>query len=897
MIPYNYTSKVLTSNRKFYIKDDYNDSQINVPPSIEIVYTYTSGPPETYQLNWISKQGSHKGLSHYYLDYLWIAFTTEIIWELKNKKFINNENFRKFVDLTMDYGRILEEFRKNAGVAHVPIHLNLPNDTNYYDCFDPARLVMYKPKFDKTTSFIPDIKKFQDDNEIRIIISKLGVTEDQHYFVRCNTTSNFPYHLFFDILEPIFTSFEKFQSSKIEMEKSKMTESETDTNDDIINDIFAMTNEAIISSDNEDQFDKIEQILNSTIRYFDDLIHNTNIEINIMNNKLDLDQFEDIKFDPKNIDSALVIPQDTDDVVNYDEIAKKPTFTPGPSALNNVLNLSGKRSKLNITPFLKRVAQIREPKIISGPEILNLTMAKIYKNIAGEKTVKYLDENDLKILEKEIEQQQSNYLKQFEETKPVIDSSGNKGVGRIPTYELNYKAINFGGAGNSKIKYKFRNKKLQNFTSAQSGGRLIDIDKDFDSAKITESIIQKIDDIDKELDEKYKEQNEKVFNNEEFDLEKLQTKTRVLLDTMTNILNNNLNLNDLANEYKNLSDDEKKKINEFNASVNNTLNLIKKRLRENKMPDDISKKLLSNNQINESDVGDSLSPRDLTKLITDPLPLSGNKLINNNLTITLLRNLYNEYPGNSSFLINYAANNYIEEKPDLATNKEVLNDAYKDIYGFYVYLDSLNENIIKVNRDISDSSTDIKTVKENIGKVIDNTLNMNNEIITQMMDFIKDTSQRTKILDNVQHELRKSKIRINNFRSHVKELNKKINESPEIDPKIMVILNDTDNVKDLGEHPLSRDTSRDTIVNNYLQTIYDASNNLIKFNTSKKEYQYTESKTSVLRKNIFELDIIGSLIYDNWDQNVNSDPANLRNKIDEMENLTEKIIFSKNTCF
>ncbi|XWV24804.1 kinesin-like protein [Tupanvirus deep ocean] len=858
-------------------------SPINPVNAITFKIGTTLGGKPTIETN-EKDTGVKDGLSHYQVDYILLYFDALMTQEMnRNPDVIYNVNFQEFMQWLMEFKRIVIEARNSPLFEAVPPVQSGDTTPKKYSC-------------DTGHKFSEDIT-----NQLKIAIT-VGVggvrlNPRQYYTEAQLATFGFPspgfgyayyglcsqpetVRLYTEVIDKARESYEKYVNSLVPPDPQPI-ENILDKLHGQFTRSLAEINDQISNGDYRTRYDIIETKLRDTLGFLDDLTAATNTEINIVQHSTNVEDFyENVDFNEKDIDPALVIPKDTIDLVERKQIKKE--LNTAISKYSKMASAKVLANTYNIATGIKAVANVAalgtnllntltKGTNIQNPsqELLDLMQTKIYVDPSGNKTAEYLDAAGLETLKNRQLRQQKEYLDRITTNVDEV-YNGVTGKGRTSRYDvykhIEYRDITLAG-GNPKKKnknketYMFKEKTTQRITPVQTGGVDINVERLIGDGGISKNRIDDLENQINTVNELYDTQNKAYFENEDFlSLDNLQQKNEFLIEMMNLFILHNFLIGEKSAEHSRFFSEIKTKMSDFRKNLSNIWDVMKAKIDTGSVDSAVIDRLLANGTVTISEIQTLLTSIGLNP---SSATVDIDEIINNADRLKLLDALGDRYGGVTN--ISMIANDLyriLNTKVAPATDKsKSLDELYSGLYKYYSTLKSLNSSLMAQYRSLDESTLDMEKLRQFSGDVIESNLTTTNTFIRVLISVLQNFTIKINSLKDIRLESRASKRRLNDFETYVKESKFQLRTYDK-----MLTARHGDIVQNNSVYQSGFDADYiidfyDNYVTNYLTKMVGASANVVKYFSYDKDLRYVNEKKYTLEKNQIEFDVAASGVY------------------------------------
>ncbi|XWV26050.1 kinesin-like protein [Tupanvirus soda lake] len=868
-------------SRTLVVPDNFTagiPSPINPLNAITFTLDATGGGTPIIRMN--EKGNLDAGLSHYQIDYILLYLDALMTEQMnKNPNIIYNTNFQEFMQWLMEFKRIILEARSSPTFDAVPPFQSGDTVPKQYSC-------------DSGHKFTDAIS-----NQLKIAIT-VGVAgkklKPKEYYTQTSLRDDFGFNtdyygfcsqpetvrLFSDVILKTYESYEKYLNTLLPSEPQPI-EGVLDKLHGQFTRSLAEINDQISNGDYRTRYDIIETKLRDTLGFLDDLTAATNTEVNIVQHATSVEDFyENVDFNEKDIDPALVIPKDTIDLVERKQIAKelnkaisKYSKMASAKVLANTYNIAtGIKAVTNVAALganllntLTKGTNIQNP----SQELLDLMQTKIYKDASGNKVAEYLDASGLEILKNKQLMQQKEYLNRITTAADEL-YSGVTGKGRLSRYDV-YGAKTYrdetlvGGSGKRKNKnnetYKFKEKSSQIITPVQTGGVDISMDRLIDNSSISK---KRIDDIENQINtvnELYDTQNKAYFENEDFlSLENLQQKNQFLIEMMNLFILHNFLIGEKSAEHSRFFGEMQKKMIDFRKNLSNIWDVMKAKIDTGSVDSSVVDRLLANGTVTISEIQTLLTSIGLNPSTAS---VGVDEIINNANRLKLLDALGERYGGVTN--ISMIANDLyriLNTKTASDTDKsKSIEELYSGLYNYYSTLKSLNSSLVAQYKSLDVSALDMAKLRQFSGDVIESNLTTTNTFVKVLISVLQNFSIKTNGLRDIRLESRSSKRRLNEFETYVKETRFQLRTYNNMLTNRHKDVVQNDSIYQTGFDADYILDFYDNYVTNYIENMVGASANVVKYFSYDKDLRYVNEKRYALEKNQIEFDVAATGIY------------------------------------
>lgn len=810
------------------------------------------------------------GITQYQIDYLLVHYDEMIRREIeKNPEVIYDSNFQNFMKWVMEFRRIVLEARQDIahGLAVPPFKKDtgvLPKgyactgghkfDATMINDINKAIVAGLDPKIYDPTKFIGSAYV-----DVCSVANTLNLVTD----VILGTQQSWDTYITAAALPPPKPINHLLNFSK-EFE-SVMTE----------------TNNQIINGDYRNRYDIIENLLKDTIGFLRNLTEGCNTELNIIEHSSDISSFyEQVNFTEKDVDGSLVVPKDMADMVDKNKIMadltksvnKYAKMASSANVIANAYNINTGvhkfvSSSAKIANLLKSLGTVGKV-ITPSQEILDLTMTKIYTD-GDQKFAKYLDDTAVKALKLKQKTEQENYLDRFDKEAPRANP---KQVisNRVARYEEHYPKIDYFIGGTKKSpKYQLEKKSNQTVTITQNGGRKIEINEIIKSNKESDQNIKEISTRLKSIDELYKLQNERYFENNHFmDLDNLQQKNEFLIEMMNVIILHNFLISQKTAAHSTFFHQMNDKIADFKKNLTDLWDVMSSRVDiEAGTDDSVLNRLLANGMVTMAEIDKLITSIGINPVTTN---IGFDEILNRLGTSKVIAGLIDKYGLGSFGLVVSDLERIIRSNPKtLVTKGKSIQDIYSGLFSYYTDLKNTHNALLTQYRSLDTTTFDMSQIKQFTGDVIESNINTANTFIHEMISVLENFGVKTDMLQGIRTEMGQSKRRIADFEDYSKQTLQKLRSKEGVlNASHDTIMQDLNTV---GQADSSNFTGKEmsefykNFVTNYVEKLANASGNVVKYYNYEKDKKYVDERTYILHKNLLEVNILGNAIYQNWD--------------------------------
>jgi hypothetical protein len=814
------------------------------------------------------------GISNYQIDYLITCMEEIITRELnKNSNVVSDPAFQKFLQWALEFKRIVLESRANPPTytARLPFQTGI-NASKLYACdmagpnghqFTPAVTTALRNAIDRNINPM-DPKIYYGKTALQ------GFGLPSEYISLCGRDGML-HNLPGDVIVGMFDALEDYMT-KPTVPQAPISDALEKFHTEIEEEM-ARTNDQIINGDYRIHYSTIEKKLRDTIGFLDDLTAATDTEVNVIQHTADAENFyENIEFTEADVDPALVIPTDTVDMVERDQIyqklvstASKYTKMATASMVASAHGLSFGTGNVNVQPsyLLKRMAGIANI-INPAQDLLDLAMSRIYKNNKGDKVVEYLDTTKQADLTNRQIAEQKNYLQRITTDVPITED-GHIGESREEKYKAAYQPVTIAqrGGNKSRVKnnYRFTEKSTQNIPWVQTGGAIMDMDKLTEQSKNAKIKIIDLQTQIQLINNIYAKQNRIYFENENFvNLENLQQKNDFLIEMMNIIILYNFMLSDNTAEHLLFFNEMKAKILNFKSDLTNIWNVMQAKLDTGVQDEDVLRKLRATAMVTTSEIQTLLTSIGL-KPSMGYVP--SDEMINRATNLKLLTALADKYNVENISLIANELRNVLALKPVTNIDKsKSIDDLYTGLYTYYTNLKSLNSSLVTQYNNIDATILNMERIKQFAGDVIGSNLTTANTFITELITVLQNFGLRANILQNIKKEIRNSKNRFTEFETYTKEAGYKLKSKDVIGAQHDTIIKPPHAIVNHDMATVSN-IYKD-YVTDYINKLAGASSNVIPYYSYEKNLRYVKYREDILGKNRIELSMVSTGIFGNW---------------------------------
>ncbi|AYV85082.1 MAG: kinesin-like protein [Satyrvirus sp.] len=831
-------------------------------------------------------------VSHYHMDYILMHFNEMVAREIdENRDIIYNPFFQNLMKWVTEYRRILDEARTSEeGIAKGPDGIEKVydcakgGDHKYASPVDVSVEYVIKHATISPTSLHPNIyydfvarggspANWQDVSYTVPKIFFPGSTTlktfntTETYFGYCGVQLRNVF--FMEIIPEMNNAWNLYQVSKFSPSIEK-------TNKDMMEKMYkdyelsmAITNDAVKNGDYAIRYTVIEEKLKDSVRLLEELSAAADTEENIIQMGADISNYyEKLSFRDSDIDPALEIPVDTNDLIDSSIMAaqrKKEldlyNKLPSSNIFANVYNLGTNVSGMaNAAQFVNKLSTV----IKSSMNIQNVSLelnellnTKIYKDAQNRQIAKYLTPLEEEQLIKDELAKQKNYLDRFDTTGAIlVPGTPDSAKNRLEAYDENYKYKKIaGGSNGSNIKYGFEEYPKKIRTVSQSGGRYIKMSQLLESSKESQNTVNKvIGDVNK-IETEFVEQDKLYFENKYFfDIEGLQQRNEFLIEMMNIIIIYIFLIKEKGSQHQKVFEEINDKIKDFKDNLVKMWDILRSDV--SSTPPDIDtiiNNFMSHGSLTMTQAQDIIAR---SGIMPDVSKISNNAMINSMPMVKLLSALVNKYSVSNMNLVANDLKKIMTARPVTTTEKEeTVQQHYQNMYQFYSHLKSLNASLNSEFKNLDANSLDYNKIIQFTGNIIERNIETANIFIREIIAVVQNFGNIVLSLQTIREEMAASKRRFNDFQTNMKqsiyELSTRegVIEKKHVDfvkgPTTTVVKHNFDDLEDFYKN----------YVDEYGKKLSDASDNVVRHFNYEKDIQYVSTKVRMLEKTRDEFNV------------------------------------------